>query len=135
MHYRHLLRSESLIERAPYVVDGFRPRGQRDFDRWYTAAMWGFETVNEFYAETSSCRVISNVRVPTLLIASRDDPLVPVELFEPLEPLTAITLHLTDHGGHLGFISRRGADPDCRWMDWRIVDYITAGWTTSAAAA
>jgi predicted alpha/beta-fold hydrolase len=70
-----------------------------------------------------------------LLIASRDDPLVPVELFEPLETLNSISLLLTDHGGHLGFIGRRGHDPDRRWMDWRIVDYITAGGTTSARAA
>ncbi|MDA1053928.1 MAG: alpha/beta fold hydrolase [Planctomycetota bacterium] len=135
MHYRHLLRSASLIQHAPHVVDGFRPRSQRDFDRWYTAAMWGFESVDKFYADTSSCHVLSNIRVPTLLIASRDDPLVPVELFEPLEPLTSITLHLTDHGGHLGFIGRRGPDPDGRWLDWRIVDYITARWRASAAAA
>jgi predicted alpha/beta-fold hydrolase len=135
VHYRHLLRSALLIEHAPHVVNGFRPRSQRDFDTWYTAAMWGFKTVDEFYADTSSCRVVSDVRIPTLLIASRDDPLVPVELFEPLESLTSITLHLTDHGGHLGFIGRRGLDPDRRWMDWRIVDYLTARGKELAAAA
>ncbi len=134
-HYKHLLRSASLVEQAPHVVNGFRPRGQRDFDSWYTAAMWGFDSVEEFYAETSSCRVISNIRIPTLLIASRDDPLVPVELFENLEAPASIRLHLTEHGGHLGFIGCRGIDPDRRWLDWRIVDYLTAGQGASAAAA
>ncbi|MBI2477737.1 MAG: alpha/beta fold hydrolase [Planctomycetia bacterium] len=134
-HYRHLLRSAALVEQAPHVANGFRPRGQRDFDSWYTAAAWGFESVEAFYADTSSRRVISDVRIPTLLIASRDDPLVPVELFENLEVPTSIRLHLTDHGGHLGFIGRSGIDPDRRWMDWRIVDYLTAGRSTSAAAA
>lgn len=134
-HVRHLRRSELLIEHAPHIVGALRPRGQRDFDDRYTSPVWGFETVEQFYADSSSCHTISGVRIPTLLIASRDDPLVPVELFKPLEPLTSITLHLTDHGGHLGFIGRRGPDPDRRWMDWRIVDYITAGRTTSASAA
>ena len=133
--YRQLLRSESLIEFAPYVVNGFRPRGQRDFDAWYTAAIWGFETVDDFYAETSSNHVVSEIRVPTLLIASRDDPLVPVELFEPLRAHRSIKLHLTEHGGHLGFIGRRGVDPDRRWLDWRITEYITAGESTLISAA
>ena len=135
VHYRQLLRSESLIKHATHVAGAWRPRGQREFDDWYTAKVWGFETVEQFYADTSSCHVLPNVRTPTLLIASRDDPLVPVELFEPLESLTSFTLHLTDHGGHLGFIGRPGPDPDGRWMDWRIVDYITCRRTTSAAAA
>jgi predicted alpha/beta-fold hydrolase len=135
MHYRQLRRSESLINHAQALAGGSRPRGQREFDDWYTSKVWGFETVEQFYADTSSCRTIQNVRTPTLLIASRDDPLVPVELFEPLKSLTSITLHLTDHGGHLGFIGSQGPDPDCRWMDWRIVDYITGGRTTSVAKA
>ncbi len=135
LHYRHLLRSQALIEQAPHVVDGFRPRGQRDFDAWYTAAMWGFERVDDFYCDISSRRMIADVREPTLLIASRDDPLVPVELFEPLKSQSSITLHLTNHGGHLGFIGRRGVDPDRHWMAWRIVDAIKAGTATWAAAA
>lgn len=134
-HYRHLLRSASLVEHAPHVANGFRPRGQREFDSWYTAAMWGFESVDDFYAETSSSRVISNIRVPTLLIASHDDPLVPIELFERLQVPNSIKLHLTEHGGHLGFIGRTGVDPDGRWLDWRIVDYLTAGRSASAAEA
>ncbi len=135
MHYRRLFRSDLLIEHAPHVVGALRLHSQRDFDNFYTAAVWGFDTVDRFYADTSSCPVISDVRIPTLLIASRDDPLVPVELFEELETPSSITLHLTDHGGHLGFIGRRGLDTDRRWMDWRIVDWITAGRTTSAAVA
>ena len=134
-HYRHLHRSKSLIQHAPHIVDALRPRGQWDFDKGYTATVWGFETVEEFYAATSASRTISNVRIPTLLIASRDDPLVPVELFKPLEPQTSIKLHLTDQGGHLGFIGHRGSDPDRRRLDWRIVDFITAGLTTQLSAA
>ncbi len=105
------------------------------FDKLYTAPAWGFETVEQFYAETSSNRVIGDVRVPTLLIASADDPLVPVELFEPLASQNIIKLHVTKHGWHLGFIGRLGTDPDRRWMDWRIVDYVLAGRVRITAAA
>ena len=135
VHHRQLTRSAALIEHAPHVVGASRPRGQREFDDLYTAPIWGYETVDHFYADTSSYRAIEDIRIPTLLIASRDDPLVPVELFKPLESLDLIKQHLTERGGHLGFIGCRGSDPDRRWLDWRIVDYITAGWATSGAAA
>ncbi len=132
-HCRQLRRSLALVEHAPQIVDALRPRGQRDFDDRYTSTVWGFGSVKQFYTETSSCHTISDVRIPTLLIASRDDPLVPVELFEPLKSQNSITIHLTDHGGHLGFIGRSRSDPDRRWLDWRIVDAVTAGRTSSAA--
>lgn len=133
--YRQFLRSDLLRGHAPHFADAPRPRGMWEFDNLYTAAVWGFETVDRLYANTSSLPVISDIQIPTLLIASRDDPLIPVSIFEHLELPPLVTLHLTDHGGHLGFIGRKGSDPDCRWMDWRIVDWITSGWATSAAAA
>jgi len=35
-----------------------------------------------------------------------------------------VTLCLTPHGGHLGFIGRAGLDPDRRWMDWRLTEWL-----------
>ncbi len=134
-HYRHLRRSKLLVRHAPHIVEALRPRGQRGFDDGYTSAVWGFESVEQFYADTSSYHVLPDVRIPTLLIASRDDPLVPVELFDSLKRQPSITVHLTDHGGHLGFIGRSGSDADRRWMDWRIVDFITDEAAQSASAA
>lgn len=135
LNYRQLRRSALLVEHAPHVVDAPRPRGQREFDDMYTAGMWGYKSVDRFYAETSAVSAIPDVRVPTLLIASRDDPLVPFTQFERLSPPASITMHLTDHGGHLGFIGRRNGDPDRRWMDWRIVDWVTAAQAAPAVKA
>jgi len=133
-HHRHLRRSKMLSSHAPHIVAELRPRGQKGFDDGYTSTIWGFESVEQFYSETSSAPVISRIRVPTLLIASRDDPLVPVELFEPISSVPAISVLLTNHGGHLGFIGRKGADTDRRWMDWRIVDFVTAASRRAMAA-
>ena len=69
------------------------------------------------------------------MIASRDDPLVPIEIFESLNTPETVTLHITDHGGHLGFIGRGGIDADRRWMDWRIVDWVLAERRSAAAIA
>jgi predicted alpha/beta-fold hydrolase len=133
--YKQLRRSQRLVDHAPHIIEAPRPRTQREFDELYTARVWGFETVDTFYADISSLPFIKDIRIPTLLLASRDDPLVPVEMFEQLNPPAALSIHLTDHGGHLGFIGRGGVDPDRRWMDWRIVDWVTADGAVSRRSA
>lgn len=124
--YRQVRRSDQLVNHAPHIVDAPRPRNQREFDDLYTARVLGFATAEELYTDNSSLPSIEGIRIPTLLLASRDDPLVPVEMFEKLSPHRSLQIHLTDHGGHLGFISRGGIDPDRRWMDWRILDWLAA---------
>lgn len=97
----------------------------REFDERFTVPHWGFGTVEEYYAFASAARFVKRIEVPTLIIHSLDDPLIPAQLFAALERSDAVTVHLTDRGGHLGFIGVRGVDPDRRWMDWRVVDWLT----------
>ena len=132
--YRQFKRSKELVEHAPYVTDTGPPRGLREFDSIYASVAWGFESVDHFYEEASSLPYLKNIRVPTLLIASRDDPMVPVQMFDSLQPPETLALEITQHGGHLGFISRSGIDADRRWMDWRIVDWMQADFQVAAVA-
>ena len=97
----------------------------RDFDERFTVPHWGFETVEDYYRSASSAPHISRIQVPTLILHSLDDPLIPATLFGALDTTDAVTVHLTKHGGHLGFIGAGDCDPDRRWMDWRVVDWLT----------
>lgn len=124
--YRQFHRSKKLVKHAPHVTTARPPRKLREFDKLYTSKVWGFETVDHFYEDASALPTIENIRIPSLVISSRDDPIVPVEMFESFTPPPSMNLHITDHGGHLGFIGRPGVDPDQRWMDWRIVDWVQA---------
>jgi len=36
-----------------------------------------------------------------------------------------VRLVASDHGGHVGFVGRKGVDPDARWLDWRVVEIVT----------
>ena len=84
-------------------------------------------SVEDYYDRASSMHVTSAIRTPTLLLASRDDPIIPIESLEQARYSSDVHLHVTDHGGHLGFLSRSATpDPDRRWMDWRIVEWFTA---------
>jgi predicted alpha/beta-fold hydrolase len=47
-------------------------------------------------------------------------------MFSRLELPACVQLHVASGGGHLGFISRGKHDPDRRWMDWRVVDFVSS---------
>jgi predicted alpha/beta-fold hydrolase len=104
-----------------------RPRGIFEFDDQFTAPIAGFGTAENYYRQCSSAQFISAIRVPTLILAANNDPLVPGSAFGRLKFPPCVALHLTGDGGHLGFLARSNGDPDRRWMDWRVVDWCCAG--------
>jgi predicted alpha/beta-fold hydrolase len=100
--------------------------GIRQFDERFTAPVSGFGTAANYYRLCSSAQFVPEIRVPTMILAAADDPLVPGCAFERLTVPRDVTLHLTRHGGHLGFLARPNGDPDWRWMDWRVVEWCCA---------
>ena len=123
---RHLVAGRNLIDRH-VIVHRSRPvRCLREFDDLYTSRLGGYQNAAEYYERCSAAQFIPEIRVPTLILAANDDPLIPVKVFENLPASPFVRLHLSPSGGHLGFIGRSGVDPDRRWMDWRAVDWTTA---------
>jgi len=78
------------------------------FDDTYTAPSFGFGTADNYYATQSAQRFLDSIRIPTLLVQAKDDPLIPFGIYN--HPAFArnpnLRLIAPDHGGHLGFISR-----------------------------
>jgi predicted alpha/beta-fold hydrolase len=103
-----------------------RPRTLWEFDNEFTAVVCGFGTADSYYREASSAPYIPEIKIPTLVLASRDDPMIPPAALSAVPLPAAVQVHWTDRGGHLGFVGRGGVDPDRRWMDWRVVDWILA---------
>jgi hypothetical protein len=112
-----------LIPEAPPLDARHHPRGVFDFDEMYTAPVCGFGTALNYYRLCSSAQFVPEIRVPTLIVAAADDPLVPRQMFADLRLSNEVTLSLAPSGGHLGFIGRQNGDPDRRWMDWRVVEW------------
>jgi predicted alpha/beta-fold hydrolase len=83
-------------------------RNVHDFDDVFTAPAFGFGTADNYYATQSSARFLDRIRIPTLLIQAKDDPLIPFAVFD--QPAFATNPHLRliapDYGGHVGFIAR-----------------------------
>lgn len=130
-HFVHLLLRQLDVRRrmvsdAVSVAFARRPRSLWEFDNTFTAVVCGFGTAENYYRAASSAQFIGRIRTPTLILASRDDPMIPCDALAQLRLPPAVRVHVTERGGHLGFVGRRGVDPDRRWMDWRVVDWVLA---------
>jgi uncharacterized protein len=81
-----------------------------EIDDKITAPSFGFRNADHYYATQSSINFLEHIRVPTLLIQAKDDTFIPFEMFErgQVEENENILLIATEHGGHLGFLSKYG---------------------------
>lgn len=102
-----------------------RPRTLYQFDDCYTAPVSGFKNADHYYQESSAAAYIANIKIPTTVLFAHDDPVVPKSVFANVSWPANVRLIETQHGGHLGYIARRGTDPDRCWMDWRVVEWVT----------
>ncbi len=100
------------------------PKWLVDFDDRYTAPRSGFKDARDYYARCSSAPLLLQIDVPTLIVTAADDPLIPVAMFETAARSPAVDLYIADSGGHLGFFAKAGSDPDRRWLDWRLVEWV-----------
>ncbi len=101
-----------------------RPSRLMDFDSQFTAPLSGYADVYDYYARASSGPVLGQITVPTLIVTAASDPIVPVTCFEQASFSSSTNLVIAPCGGHLGFVAAGNGDPDSRWLDWRIVDWV-----------
>ena len=103
-----------------------RIRTVRDFDEAYTAPHFGFADAEDYYHRASAMRVVDRIRLPALILAAADDPFVPPEPFGDLKVTSNphITVVLSPHGGHCGFVGQRDGEDDGYWAEKAIVDFV-----------
>jgi len=92
-----------------------------DFDDQVTSVIHGFRNAEDYYARCSSRKFISDIKKPTLLIHSDEDPLCPIDGMPLGEIKENPHLHyiITDEGGHLGFWSQPAG-----WLNYIITAYL-----------
>jgi len=94
-----------------------------DLDNRITAPAFGFRDAEHYYATQSSNQYLERIRVPALLIHARDDTFIPFSVYDhpAISRNPRLGLLATDHGGHLGFISR--GRPRL-WLDGTVVEWM-----------
>jgi predicted alpha/beta-fold hydrolase len=98
-------------------------RSVMEIDDRITAPSFGFGNAANYYRTQSALPYLEGIRVPALLIHSKDDTMAPFESCEAdgARANPRITLLATEHGGHLGFIARQ---PHRFWLDETIISWI-----------
>ena len=97
-----------------------RPRTLFELDERLTAPLSGFSGAPEYYRLSGAGSVAAANPFRTLVLAAKDDPIVPVDCFQRPDWPRNTTVKLTETGGHTGFITRDGA---C-YMDQCIVAWM-----------
>ena len=115
-------------------LDGFvdrkafsRVRTFRHFDEVYTAPLAGYRDALDYYEKASALPHLKNIQLPTLLIHSLDDPVIPAEPLQAPEVHSNPSLEvvLTQRGGHVGFMEKGGqGDLDRFWAENRVIDFF-----------
>jgi predicted alpha/beta-fold hydrolase len=107
----------------------------REFDEIYTAPHFGFLNATDYYHRAAAMRVIDRIRVPTLIVSAADDPFVPSTTFNDpkLTGNPCITVVVTEHGGHCGFLGVPANGDDGYWAERVIVEFASRQLISPAA--
>ena len=132
VYARHFLRTLipaalAKLARFPGLFDPERARAActlYDFDDAVTAPLHGFRGAADYYARASARQYLRGIAVPTLVLNARNDPFLPAAALPAAADIAAaVTLELTDQGGHVGYVG--GAFPGTlNWMPERLLEHF-----------
>ncbi len=76
-----------------------------DFDDAVTAPLHGFAGKDDYYDKCSSLHFLKHIERPTLIVNALDDPFMTPDVIPEAGMLSdQVTLEVSEHGGHVGFI-------------------------------
>jgi predicted alpha/beta-fold hydrolase len=107
-----------------------RAKTFRDIDNAATAPIHGFVDADDYYARSSSIGFLDKITTPTLCLSAADDPFLPSEVLDKAKAIAspAVEFHITECGGHTGFIA--GAAP---WRCEYWAEELVVGWLAEHA--
>lgn len=98
-------------------------RGIHGYDDVVTSVLHGYANAAEYYDRCSSAPVVGQIRRPTLLISAADDPLVPTPVPKAAYQNRALSVVVTSHGGHVGFVAGSALRPRY-WAEEQAMRYL-----------
>jgi len=104
-----------------------RARSLREFDDAFTAPVHGYADAETFWREASAGPLLHAIAIPTALLHSANDPIVPVDSVRswPLGP--RVEPCVSEAGGHVGFVS--GSFPGhLYWLPESLIAFFEGYW-------
>lgn len=96
----------------------------RQFDDRVVAPLHGFRDASDYYSRCSAGPKLDRIQVPTLILHAEDDPFMVPEVIPPASLVSsAVSLEVSAHGGHVGFVAGSPGSPDY-WLESRIPAFL-----------
>jgi len=95
-----------------------------ELDAALTCKVYGYNSLEEYYEDSSPCNKLRHIKVPLLIVNSADDPMAGgwVPTAEVRKNMNLVLVY-TRHGGHNGW--RDAEDPSrSRWMEQVVGDFV-----------
>lgn len=111
--------------KTPTEVNIKKLRTFWEFDDHVTAPLHGFNDAADYYQQSSSRQFLNKIQIPTLIIHSRDDPFThPRSIPQPDETSAKVSLEITSHGGHVGFVTGLNPWRPIYWLEQKILGFF-----------
>jgi predicted alpha/beta-fold hydrolase len=96
-----------------------------EFDDCYTAPLHGFKDAKDYYEKCSSIRFVRDIKTPSLIINTLNDPFLSPECFPEilLQDHPYVKLQILSRGGHVGFtqFNKNGL----YWSEQRALEFLS----------
>ncbi len=99
-----------------------QPKTLWDLDNRLTAPLSGFASATDYYDQSSSLHQLGDNPYSTLVLAAKDDPIVPATCFHNVTWPANTVCDLAAGGGHVGFLA---SGTQRYWMDTRILQWFS----------
>lgn len=132
LYARRFLRSlrKKILEKAKIMheldASGLKNvRTLHEFDDLFTGPIHGFKNAIDYYTQSSSLKVVANIKIPTLIVNAKNDPFLSPECYPEklLKDHSFVTFESPEHGGHVGFaqFTRNGL----YWSEERALEFLS----------
>lgn len=93
------------------------------YDDTVSAPLSSFKNAHDYYQQSSGISVFNTIRTPLKVIHAKDDPFM-TDAVIPLAPFqNNIEYHLTQYGGHVGFVSGSLRKPSF-WLEHELPRWL-----------
>jgi len=95
-----------------------------DLNRMFIPRHTIYDEVDDYFAAYALVGDrLASLAVPAIIIASEDDPIIPIDDLDRIEPIESLQIETHRYGGHCGFIENLAARS---WIEGRILRLLEA---------
>ena len=96
-----------------------------DYDELLTAPLSGHKDAKSYYHHSSCQPFLSEIKTPTHMIFSQDDPFIPIHTIPGDLNSSYVSLEMHREGGHVGFYAHKNPQGNRYWLADRVLELLS----------